>query len=222
MEKKYCIYYIFILILIFSFSLKRFILRLTRKPPSKNDRQKKLEKRKKKAAKEVSQPTKTQTSTVKSQEKTNSDKNEKKDLVRLNDSNASTPYASVVNSNLPQTNQTNNYNDTDLPIITVTFHVYVPPFLLNLNTENCQFSIFGEFNNWDPDKMKKLKIVKNFKEGLILSNTFEFKQRYQMEYKYLLKYKNSENEIAFLVEYLGSFNENRRLYLNTKSNPFLL
>ena len=63
---------------------------------------------------------------------------------------------------------------TSLSKITVTFHVYVPPFVFDFNSENCEFGVYGEFNNWsEKTQMKKLNIVRKFKEGLILSNTFE-------------------------------------------------
>jgi glycosyltransferase involved in cell wall biosynthesis len=90
----------------------------------------------------------------------------KQNSVRDTDSYSSMSYASIVSSTLPQTNNKND-NITDLPVVTVAFHVYVPPFLFDLDSEKCEFGIFGEFNRWNPNEMKKLKIVKKFKENVL-------------------------------------------------------
>jgi hypothetical protein len=214
---------------------------MKKKSQYKSDSQKKIEKRKKKSSKVVSQSDSIQNSNIENQDKTDSNKKQEKKLDKIIDSdqsqhkNESTKkqeqvdkqsyptstksYASVVTSG-PADNNSRSHNATSLSKITVTFHVYVPPFVFDFNSEKCEFGVYGEFNNWNPSQMKKLNIVRKFKEGLILSNTFELElPSYSagMEYKYLLKYKNSENETDYLVEYLGRQFLNRRLALNNKS-----
>jgi len=152
------------------------------------------------------------------EKKSDPDKNYEQNSVINTNSNSSKSHASAVSSNLPPCYQNSN-NVSYLPTVTVTFHVYVPPFLFDLDSKKCEFGIFGKFNDWKEDQMKKLEIVKKFKEGLILSNTFEFELpwNYHLEYKYLLKYENGENKPVYLAEYLGRMNENRNLLINAKS-----